>query len=158
MLDSYYTKDDAHDQYLDSRLPYINVLDIAVPVEPHPSRWRSAFMECTKINLDDHLPNRTGLEYANGKILQITPERGSGPPIESAFNCFAADSRGEASAILWAKIISSYSKEGKYEVVLHPETATRIASKVLALTSQGRGYTVPWECGSLVKMPNGSFP
>ena len=38
MLDSYYTKDDTQDQYLESRLPYINVFEITAPVVPYPSR------------------------------------------------------------------------------------------------------------------------
>ena len=74
MLDSYYTKDDIQDQYLESRLPYINVFEITAPVVPYPSRSRSAFMEYTKVSLDDHIISRVGLEYTNGRIVQSTLE------------------------------------------------------------------------------------
>ena len=157
MLQSYYIKDDAQDNYLESRLPDVKILDTANPAESQFVGWKwPHWMEYTKVGTIDNVPERIGLAFENGKILQSTVESDGEISLESALNGFASDSRGEASSILWSKIISSFARQGNHDVVLYPETATKIASKVLTLTSQGRGFTVPWECGSFVKMPNGS--
>jgi hypothetical protein len=157
MLQAYYTKDDMQDKYLDNRLPDVNIIDTANPTESQFVQWKwPHWMEYTKVGASDNIHERIGLAFENGKILQSTVENEGEISLESALNGFTTDSRGEASSILWSKVISSLTRQGNYDIVLYPETATRIASKVLTLTSQGRGFTVPWECGSFVKMPNGS--
>jgi hypothetical protein len=154
MLDSYYSKDETQEKYLDTRLPHFKILDTAISTEPQFTGWKPDWMEYTTVGFNDNVPQWIGLTYDHGKILYTTLDN-SGTPLESALNPFATDSKGEASSILRSRIISSFAKEWNYDVVLYPDTATKIASKVLALTSQGRGYTLPWECGSLIKMPNG---
>ena len=157
MLELYYTKDDAQEKYLDNRVPDIKIFDTATLSESLFVGWKwPHWMEYKKVGIGDHIPERIGLTFEYGKVFQSTVGNDGEKPLESALNGFTTDSRGEASSILWSKIISSFAKNGKYDVVLYPETATRIASKVLSLTTQGRGFTIPWECGSFVKMPNGS--
>ena len=157
MLRSYYTKDDAQDKYLDNRLPDVRVLDTGNSVESQFEGWKwPHWMEYTKVGAADNILERIGIAFENGKILQSKVENDGEISLEGVVNGFATNCRREASLILWSKIISSFARHGNYDVVLYPETATRIASKVLTLTSQGRGFTVPWECGSFVKMPNGS--
>lgn len=157
MLRSYYTKDDAQDKYLDNRLPDVKIFDTSNLIESQPVGWKwPHWMEYTKVGADDNVPERIGLAFEKGKILQSKVGNDGEISLENALNGFATDSRQEASSILWSKIISSFARRGNYDVILYPETATRIASKVLTLTSQGRGFTVPWECGSFVKMPSGS--
>lgn len=155
MLESYYTKDVGQDKYLDSRLPYVHVLDTTPLTESPLAGWKSGWMEYKKIGASDQIARRVSLSCVNGKIIRTKIERDAEISLEDALKGFATDSRGEASSILWSKIILSYAKLGDFDAVLYPESATRIASKVLALTSQGRGFSMPWECGSLVKMPNG---
>jgi hypothetical protein len=155
MLESYYTRDDGQEKYMESQRPYINILDTSNPEESEASQWNFPGMDVKRIALDDAATNRMNLTFEKGRILRTAVEESSIKSPEDVLTSFAADSRGEARSILWSKIVSLYAREGNYEVVLHCETATKIASKVLALTSQGRGFTLPWECGSLVKMPNG---
>jgi hypothetical protein len=155
MLDSYYVKDNAQDKTLDSRLPHVRILDFAAPGNSLFVDWRPQWMEYMQAAQEEHSRMRIGLTFLNGRILQTLVEDPSEASVESLLNCFSADSRTEASSILLSKVVSSCAEEGRYEVVLYPDTATKIASRVLALTSQGRGFTLPWECGSFVKMPNG---
>jgi hypothetical protein len=156
MLDVYYTRDEAQDKYTESHCPQITVVDTAPSSESQFQEWRPKMgMEYTT-NIQDQksLTGRIGLEFRNGRILKSTV-KGDGAATKDVVANFTPDSRDEAASILWSKIISSYARRGEYDVVLYPDTATRIASKVLGLTSQGRGFILPFECGTLVKMPNG---
>jgi hypothetical protein len=155
MLESYYTRDEGQEKYMESQLRHINILDTATLEESRVAGWKSPGMQVTRIALDDAAVNRMNLTFDKGRILKTMVDNSTTKSPESVLSTFAADSRGEARSILWSKIVSLYAREGKYDVVLYSDTATKIASKVLALTSQGRGFTLPWECGSLLKMPNG---
>jgi hypothetical protein len=155
MLESYYTRDDGQEKYMENQLRHINILDTATLDESRVAGWKSPAMQVTRIALDDAASNRMNLTFDKRRILKTTAEESITRAPENVLVAFAADSRGEARSILWSKIVSLYSREGNYDVVLYCDTATKIASKVLALTSQGRGFTLPWECGSLLKMPNG---
>ena len=154
MLEVYYARDEDQDKYMATHRPYINILDTALSADSLFQERRPASMEYTaNIDTEGKSRGRIGLLFRNGKILKSIFEKNGSQDVVSSFT---SDSRGEASSILWSKIISSYAGKGEYDVVLYPDTATRIASKVLRLTSQGRGFTLPWECGTLVKMPNGT--
>lgn len=155
MLDSYYVKGNVQDMTLDSRLPHVRILDFAAPGDSRFVEWRPHWMEYMQVNQEAHFQMPIGLTFDKGKILQTPLEKPPEVSAESLLKNFSADSRMEASSILLSKIVSSCAEEGKYEVVLHPDTATKIASNVLALTSQGRGFILPWKCGSFAKMPNG---
>jgi hypothetical protein len=150
MLGPYYTE--AQHRYTQTGLPHVKILHTSVTETPLDVS--DIWMERTKVGHDDNV-SRVGLEFKRGRIWEIPVDSSTTSPLSTVLNCFASDSRKEASSILWSKIISVYAKQGNYDVVLWNDTATQIAAKVLALTSQGRGFTLPWECGSLVKMPNG---
>ena len=153
MLEAYYTKDESQEKFLESRIPYITILDITR--SEGRLRFCPSWMGYVQLSVNEHTANRIGLLLENGRIYQKTLDPSVRTPLEQVLANFKEDSRGEASFILYSKIISSYAKDGNYEIVLYPETATKIASNVLALTSQGRGYSLPWQCGSLVKIQNG---
>jgi len=152
MLEVYYARD-REDKYMQSHRPHITIIDTVSPTESRLQDWRPQGMEYIGNVEDDKSNGRIGLEFRNGRILK-SPVGDDGTMRDAVAN-FVPDSRGEATSILWSKIVSSHATRGEYDVVLYPDTATRIASKVLALTSQGRGFTIPWQCGTLVKMPNG---
>jgi hypothetical protein len=153
MLGTYYIE--AQQRNTERGPPHIMILDTSGQDE---SRLHGVeiWMQRTSLGLDNSM-KRVGLQFEKGRVLEIPLDSVSNIPLDAVLKCFAADSRREASSILWSKIISIYAKQGNYEIVLWNDTATKIASKVLALTSQGRGFTLPWECGSLVKMPNGNL-
>ena len=153
MLESYFPKDDEREQRLDTR-PDVDILDTTATEESVFVGWDFKWMRYTKLDITSLQQSRIGLTCTNGRILKSAVE---GTTKDDILGCFKADSRGEALSILLSKVVSTYAENGGYDVVLHAETATRIASKVLTLTSQGRGFTVPWECGTLVKMPNGTI-
>lgn len=152
MLEAYYTKDESQEKFLESRIPYITILDITRLEGRHG--FRPSWMSYVQLSVDEHTANRIGLLSEDGRIYQKTLDPLVRQPLEQVLANFKEDSRVEASSILYSKIISSYASDGSYEIVLYPETATKIASNVLSLTSQGRGYSLPWQCGSLVKMQN----
>lgn len=151
MLEAYFPKDDEREQILDTR-PDVDILDTTIIAESMFAGWDFKWMQYTKLDIRSLQQSRIRLQCSNGRILKCPVEE---MPREDILGSFTADSRGEALSILLSKIVSTYAANGRYDVVLHAETATRIASKVLTLTGQGRGFTVPWECGTLVKMPNG---
>jgi len=152
MLESYFPKNDEREERLDTR-PEVDILDTTATEETLFVGWDFKWMQYTKLDIASLQQSRIGLTCTNGRILKSAVE---GTEKKDILRCFKTDSRGEALSILLSKVVSMYAENGRYDVVLHAETATRIASKVLTLTSQGRGFTVPWECGTLVKMPNGS--
>jgi hypothetical protein len=156
-LESYFTKDDMQEMHVGNRFPHINILDTADPGVNHFKNREFKRMHYSKFNFDDCTWNWTGLTFENGKIKQIHLDDLSNITRETILESFKPDSRSEASSILTSKLVSAYIKRDNYDVVLFPDTATKIASKVLTLTSQGRGYALPWECASLVKMPNGTI-
>jgi hypothetical protein len=149
MLEVYYARDEEQEKYVESHRPQITLIDTASPSESHFGDWKPTGMEYTT-ELGEQDIGRIALQYQNGKIFKTNPTGQS----KDVGEHFTSDSRGEATSILWNKRISSYAEKGSYDVVLYADTATHIASKVLGLTSQGRGFTIPWECGTLVKMPN----
>jgi hypothetical protein len=151
MLEVYYARDEEQEKYVESHRPQITLIDTASPSESRFAEWKPTGMEYMT-QLGEQENGRIGLQYQDGKIFKTNPTGESKDFAEH----FTADSRGEATSILWNKRISSYAEKGSYDVVLYADTATHIASKVLGLTSQGRGFTIPWECGTLVKMPNGT--
>jgi hypothetical protein len=155
MLEAHYTKDDAQEMYVGSQLPYINIVDTSISGRFQVGEQRFKRAEYSRVNFDDYVHARIGLTFKHGKILRTQFESPSEMSLDALLGYFATDSRGQVSLILWSKIISTYAKRGDYDVALYPDTATKIASKVLGITSQGRGFTLPWECGSLVKMPTG---
>jgi len=152
MLEVYYARD-TQDKYVESHRPHITIIDTGFPTESRFQDWRPQGMEYAGNVEGDKSNRRIGLEFRNGRILK-SPAGDDGTMRDVVAN-FPADARGEVTSILWSKIVSFHAKRGEYDVVLYPDTATRIASKVLALTSQGRGFTLPWQCGTLVKMPSG---
>ena len=154
MLESYFAKDDETEQRLDMR-PDVDILDTTATEDSMSEGWDFKWMEYTKLDITSLQQSRIGLKFEKGRIFKTNVEVTSS---ENILEHFTVDSRGEARRILLSKVVSTYAENGGYDVVLQAETATRIASKVLTLTSQGRGYTVPWECGILVKMPNGNLP
>src|ERR1700738_2031235 len=157
MLGIYYGSYFAEGQhrYTENGPPHVKVLEITLPGKSRLYAYET-WMEHTSVSLDDNV-NRVGLQFDKKRVLEIPVDSSAKAPLETVLNCFAQDSRKEAASILWSKIISIYANQNNYDVVLWNDTATKIASKVLALTSQGRGFTLPWECGSLVKMPNGIY-
>jgi hypothetical protein len=155
MLESYYTRDDGQEKYMAALLRHVCILDTATLEESCVAGWKSPGMHVLRLTLEERVAHPMILSFEKGRILRTTEEESTEKTPDNVLTAFAADSRGEARSILWSKIISVYARDGNFDVVLYPDTATKIASKVLALTSQGRGYTLPWECGSLLKMPNG---
>lgn len=153
MLEAYFPKDDEREELLDTR-PDLHILDTTTTDESIFRERDFKWMRYTKLDVSSLQQSRIGLSFTSGRILKSTLEERFREDILTAFT---TDSRGEALSILLSKIIATYAGDGGYDVVLHGDTATRIASKVLTLTSQGRGFTVPWECGTLVKMPNSTY-
>jgi len=153
MLEVYYAQDEK-DKYIETHRPHITIIDTVCHAGSRFQEWRPQGMEYTRNVEDDKSNGRIGLEFRNGRILKSPVEDDDDTTRDGLAN-FAPDARAEAALILWTKRISSHAKRGGYDIILYPDTATRIGSKVLALTSQGRGFTIPWECGTLVKMPNG---
>jgi len=154
MLEAYYVKQDELDKFVESRLPQMVVLDISMSEESKVPKWKSGWMGYSKALIEASGTGSIGLSVRSGRIYS-TERTSETLSLDDMLTSFPSDSRDQALSVLQSKIISRYSQDGNYEVILYPETATRIASKVLALTSQGKGFTVPWECGSFVKMPSG---
>ena len=154
MLAAYYVKDDEQDKFVESRVPSTSVLDITITEKSRVMEWKHGWMKYENAQLHASGESMIDLLVQSGRIYRAESNSDE-IALDELLLSFPADSRNQAISVLQSKIISRYSQDGDYEVVLYPDTATEIASKVLALTSQGRGFTVPWECGSFVKMPTG---
>jgi hypothetical protein len=167
MLEVYYSE--AQEKNAEKVLPFVNILDISAKGgEESKCRDRKAsWMEYTKISLEETegenstRRERIGLIFDKGRILK-TSVISSGSEVqqswEKVLGCFPTDSRGEARSILLGKMVTLYAKDNNYDLILYCDTATKIASKVLALTSQGRGFSLPWECGSLFQRNGSPLP
>jgi hypothetical protein len=154
MLALYYMRNDEQEKFVQSRLPTTTVLDVSMTTESRVPEWKANWMEYTRASVDASGSEKIGLSFRTGRVYRR--ECASEILLDDLLASFPADSRDQALSTLQSIVITRYSQEGTYEVVLYPETATRIASKVLGLTSQGKGFTLPWECGSFVKMPSGT--
>ena len=135
-------------------LPYVNILDLSRGSESRCKQIKASWMEYTVFKEGEEISarERIGLTFDKGRIfksLRSGTERRGWEMM--ATGCFPVDSRGEARSILLNMMLTMYALENNYDIILYCDTATKIASKVLALTSQGRGFSLPWECGSLLK-------
>ena len=153
MLKAYYLKDglQTQEKFLENRLPFVEILMIGKEestIEKFDCKW----IKVRKIGLRELSGNTVKLTFQSGNVFQILLSQ---PLMRDVLDSFKSDSRDEAFSILRAKSVSDYALRNNYDVIIYPDTATQIASKVLALTAQGRGFIVPWECGALVKLPNG---
>jgi hypothetical protein len=156
MLGTYF--DEGKERNQEKVLPHMRVLDITSG-ESRSEEGRVPWMEYTTLDMEKTTSswNKTGLTFHKGRILKTSLPAEENDLFGTVLTSFLANSRLEAQSILLSKIITKYAKENHYDLILYNDTATKIASKVLALTSQGRGFTLPWECGSLLKR-NGCLP
>ena len=156
MLESYYVKEDAQNEYAESRVPETTILDVTFSANSRVTDWKPAWMEYLKPELVGSIKETAALSFKSGRLYKVEGSDDNSGRLEDILGSFPADSRDQVISILQSKIVSQVSQSGNFEVILYSDTATRIASKVLALTSQGKGFTLPWECGSFAKMPSGT--
>ena len=158
MLVSYYCKDEEKGKYTGYKWPSIDILDTSPEGELRSTyEWSAEWMRYTRFSLS-LVPQDSNsvLCYDKGTIRRMKGDDSDTTlSLDDTLKCFTADAQSEVRSVLYSRIISTYTKGT--DLIIYPDTATQIAAKVLSLTSQGRGYTLPWECGSLVKMPNGTF-
>ena len=156
MLGSYY--DDAKERNPEKVLPQVRILDVSTGNESRSEEGNLSRMENMRLDMEDNdVLERVGLTFDKGRILKIPLPCEEVHSWETVLASFPTDSRFEAHSILLSKMVTKYAKDNHHDLILYSDTATKIASKVLALTSQGRGFTLPWECGSLLKR-NGPHP
>lgn len=155
MLESYYVKEDTQNEYAESRVPETTILDVSLSGNSRVPEWKPVWMEYLKPELVGSIKETAALSFKSGRLYRIEGSDDDNRRLENILGSFPADSRDQVISILQSKIVSQVSQSGNFEVILYGDTATRIASKVLALTGQGKGFTLPWECGSFVKMPSG---
>lgn len=150
MLGTYYVESKERNQ--EKVLPHVRVLDTTGGKQLNGDEEKFPWMEYTTLDMEKTSPyERVGLSFNKGRILRSSFPGEEIQSSDKVLSFFPPNSKFEANSILLSKIITKYAKENHYDLILYSDTATKIASKVLALTSQGRGFSLPWECGSLLK-------
>ena len=151
MLGTYFVE--AKERNQEKVLPHVRVLDTTGGKHlTGDEQDKYSWIEDTMLDMEKVSSyERVGLSFDKGRILKISLPSEETQSSDKLLSSFPANSRFEATSILLSKIITKYAKENHYDLILYSDTATKIASKVLALTSQGRGFSLPWECGSLLK-------